>query len=221
MSWLVGSYVGTTENPSDVLQVQKLLYKEGLLNLIATPMGGNLMLLTTKDNSDVYSQLVDAEESLGKVFLEVEPWVPEMVSRVRLVWLRVTGTPIHALGEEFFQFLAKLVGKFVSLDEPTSNKARLDIGRMLVNVTSKEVVNRTVNIKVNDCVFLVRMVEEVFVDHLAQGLKVSKPSLDSGCSSDESEFVEDTFMGDPDDEVGGFLRSAEENRQEDHFSNSF
>lgn len=106
LNWLVGSYVGTTVNLADVHLVQKFLYKEGQLNLVATPMGGNLVLLTSKDNSDAYSQLSDMGECLEKVFLEVMPWEPDMVPRVGSIWNRVIGTPVHAWGDEFFRFLS-------------------------------------------------------------------------------------------------------------------
>lgn len=165
MNWLVGSYVGATMNLADVHKMQKLLPKEGFFKLIATPMGGNLVLLKTKDNSNVHALLAKTGECLGNVFSKLKPWEPEMVPRVTTGWLRVIGVPVHAWGEEFFHFISQLVGKLVHLDEDTSIKTRLDVGRVLVFVSSSEAINRTMKIKVNEFVFFVRMAEEVFFDH--------------------------------------------------------
>lgn len=220
ISWLVGSYVGTTVNHAVVQHIQKYLTKEGLFNLVATPMGGDMVLLTAKDNFDVLSLLSEVGECLENVFSDIKPWEPHLVPRVRTVWLRVTRVPVHAWGEDFFRFISHLVGNFIYLDEDTSSKARLDVGRLLVTVSSLEVINRTVKVKVNDLVSSIRMVEEVFAVHPYNRSKSMELNSESGFTSDDSEFVEGTFLGDSEGIEEGFLRDDGVCQQEAPFSNS-
>lgn len=83
----------------------------------------------------------------------------------------------------------------------------------MVTVSTKEAINRTFNIKVNEFVFTVRLAEEVFVDHLCKASKVTNFSSKMGFSSDESEFVEDTLMADPYGVDGGHFRQDTVERQ--------
>lgn len=55
-----------------------------------------------------------------------------------------------------------MVGTFVKMDDDTTNKKRLDVGRALVATSVKEIINKVVNIKINDVIFPFRMMEDAF-----------------------------------------------------------
>lgn len=178
------------------------------------------MLLTAKDNENVFSLLQEDGDYLEGWLSDIKPWKPEAVPRVRSVWLRVLGVPVHAWGEDFFRFLAELVGRYVETDVATSSKSRLDIGRILVTVSSPEAINKTVKVKVNEHVFLVRLVEEVIVDQFCLGIKMRNNSSVGGYSSDYSDAVEDSFLGMPVSDEEEAFRDDDVQRQKITISNS-
>lgn len=55
-----------------------------------------------------------------------------------------------------------LVGKFVNLDESTWKKTRLDVGRVIATLSCPEAINRTGQVKINNKIFSIRIVEDVF-----------------------------------------------------------
>lgn len=195
MGWLEGSYVGTTKKPEEVFLLQKWLYKEGFFSIVATPMGGNMILLTGNESKDVYSTLKECGDCLQEWFSELLPWKPAVVSRGRTVWLKVTGGPVHVWGEQVFKTIVALVGKFVCLDEATQYKERFDMGRVLVVVSSTMRINRTVNIKVNDLMFPIKMVEDVVSNYFY------KDGSDIDQQSDVSNSVIESYWDLPESDM--------------------
>lgn len=65
------------------------------------------------------------------------------------MWVSITGLPAHAWKENVFRSLVASVGTFVALDESTSKKLRMDVGRVLLLVSSREVINKLLKIKIN------------------------------------------------------------------------
>lgn len=85
-----------------------------------------------------------------------------MVTKERLAWLNVSGVPAHAWKEEVFKGVALMFGSFAFLDECTRNKSRLDIGRVCVTTRVPEIINRVIQVKINEVVFSIRIMEDVF-----------------------------------------------------------
>lgn len=75
------------------------------------------------------------------------------MSRERLIWLNVTGVPVHAWREDFFQMMVQTVGRYGAMDEGTRRKSRLDIGKILISTSYPRIINRTVVVKINDLRF--------------------------------------------------------------------
>lgn len=83
----------------------------------AIPLGGNFYLLTASDDEDLRKALEDDAKGLSKWFVDLRPWDLGFSVRERSVWLNVSGVPPHAWKEDFFQNLARVVGRFIDLDE--------------------------------------------------------------------------------------------------------
>lgn len=54
------------------------------------------MVLLTADGEEDISFSLNEADSLSKWFEDIRPWDPRSVARERLVWLNVTGVPVHA-----------------------------------------------------------------------------------------------------------------------------
>lgn len=159
--WLQGCYVEKTFRPEGLLTLQNKLQMEGVFSVGTTPMGGKLVLLTPKEGA-IESILGDGSIALEKWFHSLHPWKSEMVAKERSVWLNITGVPLQGWTKDFFRSIVSYVGNFINLDESMRRKTRLDVGRVFTTITSPEAINRVVKVKINDKVFAIRMVEDVF-----------------------------------------------------------
>lgn len=116
--------------------VHKDLDCEGWSTIRATPLSGNQVQLTGENKESVRDFLIQEESLVSNWFEEVQDWNPEFAGEGRRVWVSITGIPAHAWKEEFFKNLVGLVGTFVGLDYSTKQKMRMDVGRVLLIVTS-------------------------------------------------------------------------------------
>lgn len=62
----------------------------------------------------------------------------------------------------FFKCMVSTVGTFVMVDESTRRNLRYDAGRVLLNTSNLEIINRVLKVKINEVIYHVRMVEEPF-----------------------------------------------------------
>lgn len=61
MEWLQRSYLGHIHKLQATMITQDKLHREGIFNITAAPLGGNLVLLTPKGNEDVLAILKEPE----------------------------------------------------------------------------------------------------------------------------------------------------------------
>lgn len=82
-------------------------------------MGANLFLIEEEIDGAVKSLIEEEKEWIGRWFLKIKPWSPEVVDNERLTWINCYGVPCHAWSFEFFDFITCSWGKFASLDDDT------------------------------------------------------------------------------------------------------
>lgn len=85
-------------------------------------MGVNLVLLPPVEDEDLSMLLGNELDNISNPFEEFRPWDPETVSKERIVWLNITGIPLHAWSEDFLKLMTSSVGKYVNVDESTRMK---------------------------------------------------------------------------------------------------
>lgn len=151
------------------------------------------MLLSGENEDSVCRFFQQAASSLSKWFVVIKEWSPSVVFKERREWLNIMGVPTHAWGEDIFKNLAHLAGSYVGVDDSTRLKRRMDVGRVLISASSSEVVNRMVNIKINNKVFVVRMVEKPFSEELFFVKSNRKTCILEVSSSDTSTFGFEAF----------------------------
>lgn len=74
-----------------------------------------MVLLSGEEEVDIASVLNEFKEYLAKCLIEIKPWRTDLVSKERLIWLKVSGTPVHAWKEDLFKSVVSLVGKLSRL----------------------------------------------------------------------------------------------------------
>ncbi|GKU89866.1 hypothetical protein SLEP1_g3943 [Rubroshorea leprosula] len=163
---LENSFVGQSKCPEIISTLQDKFAMEGYFSAKITPMGGNLVLISSEDEEELKYLVREGRDWLSQWFTDIRPWTPEEVAAERFTWLRCQGVPLHIWKSNFFETVACMFGKFVSLDGSTIKKSRLDVAKVLILTPLQENINKTLKIKVKNRFFQVRISEEVGVDNI-------------------------------------------------------
>ncbi|GKV41639.1 hypothetical protein SLEP1_g49143 [Rubroshorea leprosula] len=158
--WLEKCFVGTVHSITLIPTLQEKFYMEGVFYCKIRAMGGRLVLLEGNEYEDLKELVENGKDWLGNWFEEIKPWSPNMVARERFASIRCLGLPLHTWKTDFFQSLGNLWDTFVSVDDSTSKKKRLDVARFLLSTPVTESISKSLSIKVNGIIFTVKFSEE-------------------------------------------------------------
>ncbi|WJX66216.1 hypothetical protein P8452_50795 [Trifolium repens] len=156
---LEGSYVGRLGEGVEVRALQTKLWLEGLKSERVVAMGGDLVLITHNSGEEIRGPLCKKGWWKGLLF-DIKRWTPNMVCSKRVFWLNMFGIPLQAWGEDTFRILANRYGKFISVDNETKNRSRLDMARVKVEAPINNRVDCTIKLVVLGAAYWVRVVEE-------------------------------------------------------------
>ncbi|GKV19323.1 hypothetical protein SLEP1_g29603 [Rubroshorea leprosula] len=223
LSWLEGCFVGRTKGPEIIGTLQERFLMEGYFSAKVTPMGGNLVLISGEDSEELKHLVEEGRDWLSQWFTDVRPWSPTEVATERFTWLRCQGVPLQIWKSCFFQSIACLFGKFVSIDGSTIKKSRLDVAKILILTPIQENIHRKISVKVGNDIFQIRISEEVGIDNIF--CLRSDFALCKEESSNEDDWTESAFDDTEDENVawdGLFLQDIEDDEDdnpkiEEHF----
>ncbi|GKV24206.1 hypothetical protein SLEP1_g33844 [Rubroshorea leprosula] len=159
-------FIGHAKCPEIISTLQDKFAMEGYFLAKITPMGSNLVLLSSGDTEELKHLVTEGRDWLAQWFTEVKPWSPEVVATERFTWLRCQGVPIQIWKSNFFETIACMFGKFISLDGSTIKKSRLDVAKILILTPQQENITKVLKIKVRNQFFSIRISEEVGVDNI-------------------------------------------------------
>ncbi|GKV25593.1 hypothetical protein SLEP1_g35004 [Rubroshorea leprosula] len=163
-SWLEGCYVGTTHSVEMVRNLQEKFYMEGYFSCRIRAMGGRLVLMDCEDKDELKDLVESASEWLGQWFEKVCPWTPNLVAEERFVWIKCQGVPLNVWGPKFFASMGSSWGKFICLDDSTSQRRRFDIARFLISTPIMNNISVTRQIKIDGSVYKLKFTEEEFTN---------------------------------------------------------
>jgi hypothetical protein len=142
--------------------IQVTLWMEGFQNIKAAQLGLDLILLSSPVK-DAIQQAYQANKGWWeRWFTTLKPWRPDILPKGRRIWVRLFGVPLHIWSLEGFKKIIWRYGNLLKLDHDTMEQTRLDVARAQIAVTYWEMVDEVIEIKVDDEVFIIRMVEERF-----------------------------------------------------------
>lgn len=77
-------YIGRVAHPGNTYNIQERFFMQGFFNVKVTPMGANLVLLSSDPEDEVEALVTDAKDLLSDWFDEVRPWTMDDVDNERL-----------------------------------------------------------------------------------------------------------------------------------------
>ncbi|GKV46541.1 hypothetical protein SLEP1_g53515 [Rubroshorea leprosula] len=189
-AWLEGCYVGTVYSVEMVRNLQEKFYMEGYFACRIRAMGGKLVLLDCDDKNELKHLVESASEWLGQWFAEVKPWSPDKVADERFVWVRCQGAPLNVWGSDFFAKMGSSWGKFICLDDNTSQKRRFDVARFLLSTPIMNTISVLRQIKINGVMHNVKFTEEEFTNSFFSLKQDFMPTFQSESENEESWSLE-------------------------------
>lgn len=108
--------------------------------------------------------------------------------------MKILGAPTHIWGEQFFMQMSQTVGVFVSIDESTKDKVRLDYRRALITTAVTYFINKVVEVKVNDLTYSIRLLEESFGDNYDRFLSDWKYQNSVGSSLEDDKSTTNSML---------------------------
>ncbi|GKV26106.1 hypothetical protein SLEP1_g35459 [Rubroshorea leprosula] len=188
--WLKGCYVGKVHSVEMVRNLQEKFYMEGYFSCRIRAMGGKLVLLDCDDKEELKDLVEMASEWLEQWFEEVSPWTPEKVAEERFVWIRCQGVPLNVWKSEFFTDMSCAWGKFICLDDSTSQKRRFDIARFLISTPIMGSISVKRSIRINGSMYVIKFTEEEFTNGFFSLKQDFLPTFQSDSEEQESWMTE-------------------------------
>ncbi|GLU08687.1 hypothetical protein SLE2022_255840 [Rubroshorea leprosula] len=112
-AWLEACAVGHVNSLDCIPALHEIFELKGYFNIAVIPLGGNMVLLKS-DDTNLIREVVDNEQQwLSRWFERVQTWSTFDVSQERFLWVKVTGIPLHAWKESFFELIGNNLGQYV------------------------------------------------------------------------------------------------------------
>ncbi|WJX17882.1 hypothetical protein P8452_07743 [Trifolium repens] len=160
-AWARKGLIGLVKHVDEVPLLQQKILDIGITTVKIIPMGGRKVFLQPVEDEDLSELIKDAEEFFNHWFVKIKEWSPKEVSSDRAIWIRLYGVPVHAWRENFFKKMLELTGEVIVMDDDTINKRRFDYARVLIRTSALSFINQLEKVKIDEDVFVVRMLEEV------------------------------------------------------------
>jgi hypothetical protein len=156
---LVGSYVGRLGVGVEVRALQTKLWLSGMPEVRVIAMGGELVLISNNSGEELRG-LMCKKGWWGGLLLDIKRWTPNLVGSKRVLWINMSGIPLHAWGENTFRALANRYGMFLEVDVGTRSRRRLDMARVKIEASPWDRIDTVIKLVVQGATYSVRLVEE-------------------------------------------------------------
>ncbi|GKV41394.1 hypothetical protein SLEP1_g48936 [Rubroshorea leprosula] len=194
--WLKNCFVGQIQRIEMITELKDKIMIEGFFSINITPMGGNLVLMHSEVEGEITKLVKEGSGWIGEWLSDIRPWSLKEVAKERYTWLQCYSIPLNVWNEEFFIKFGNRYGKAVEVDQLTTLKKRLDVGRVRISTTTPENISKSLKIKVNEVLFQVRICEETGRENVYSPYM----SLEEEGESSEALWVEESSLGESDSE---------------------
>jgi len=159
-TWACSGMVAHMKAGDSAFSFQQWIEDADFPNVVVTPLGGDRVFLHSTGDEDFLKVFSGAQYFFGMLFSNFHKWSESSVRYERGAWLRVYGIPVHAWNDVFFRLCVSGMSRFLSVDDCTADKARLDFARILVATPNIEIVNKSSEFFIDEVVYAIKIVEE-------------------------------------------------------------
>ncbi|XP_021283946.1 uncharacterized protein LOC110416308 [Herrania umbratica] len=165
VEWVQRSAIGNLRETVSCIVIESYLAGEGVTARVR-PVGGMNVLVIFDDREEMETLLKHYFEIFEKWFQELKPYSLENDERRYKVWVKVEELPPHLWNMKIFKALGESWGRFITVDQATEKKSRLDQAIIKVEVTSKRRVPACPQVIVNGkkCIMRATIIETETMD---------------------------------------------------------
>lgn len=188
LEWLERCAVGEVTDAEVLNDINHLLQDGGFSLCAAKYIGGFQVLIECQSVESLRKMLDEGQSALREWFIWLEPWSISMESKraCRLVWLAITGVPLHAWNQEVFINIAKEWGEVLEVEDLTASKDQLYISRVCIATHNRGLISESVNLLVNGKTYAIRVLEDM-IELMDFGPRYEQTSNDAISSEDGDE----------------------------------
>lgn len=138
LHWLQRCLLAEVKNCDDLNDLSYLMERAGFLNIKVKYTGGLRVLLECTTTEEAQKALNEGLPTLMNWFNWVCPWSmeKELERPRRLIWLNISGVPLHAWNGDNFSAIASAFGVVLEVEDWTEGKEQTNIGRVLILTNS-------------------------------------------------------------------------------------
>ncbi|XVF51723.1 hypothetical protein PTKIN_Ptkin04bG0207700 [Pterospermum kingtungense] len=160
MEWLNKSVICKLKEAVSIQMVTEF-FKDVGFDCKLAPMEG-VTVCATFSSKEEHDGFVDKAQLYAKdYFNSCKIWNNAGAERDLAVWVNMEEVPLQLWNEQFFKSIGDCWGSFIRLDDCTASKKRLDIARMLVNVSSRLNISSALSVCVKEKSFKILVSVEV------------------------------------------------------------
>ncbi|KEH26262.1 DUF4283 domain protein [Medicago truncatula] len=163
----------------------------GFDDLDIIPLGADKVYIRCFSNTDVMQVIDTARDFFNLFFSHIVRWNKDIVKFERGVWVRIYGILIHAWNSSFFKLAVLDCGRFLRLDNCTVAKDRFDHARILLAMSSLEVINVTEKIVIDGVLVKVKIIEEWGLARGEDACLLDEEDAESKVSLPDNNYEED------------------------------
>ncbi|KAJ0610320.1 hypothetical protein HanHA300_Chr01g0002491 [Helianthus annuus] len=187
--------VGRTVNLETLVDFDKLLRiaKIGFKNIQYL---GGLTILVSFENSEGARSFLSSRKVWDPWFSKLESWEGHALPLERVVWLKISGVPLHLLNPEILDMVGGVFGKVLHVKKSFLEEKDLSVTRVAVLAGEANRVREMIKVVWKDRSFRV-WVEEEPEDWIPDCLRFEEVSVDGSLSPNSVEPVANTAGSSP------------------------
>lgn len=161
--WLKRCLLAEAKTHVHLNDLSSLLEGAGFRNLKVKYVGGLRVLLECSSIEDTHTFVKEGLHSLYSWFSWVRPWSVELEEQRpgRLLWLSISGVPLHVWHRDMFSAIATAFGKVLEVEDWTEEKEQTHLGRVLILSYSDTAISESIRLMAAGHGYLVKVTEDV------------------------------------------------------------
>ncbi|PWA84305.1 Endonuclease/exonuclease/phosphatase [Artemisia annua] len=135
--WLQSCLVAKVKDAATIKFLSDDIVSESKFGCKVSVMGGSLVLLRFNNRELSEHFLKSYLDTMEPWFHYIRRWDDETIDDERITWISVVGVPVKAFSIGFFVELSNQWGSFIAVDDSTLHHRRLDVARVSLSTSLK------------------------------------------------------------------------------------
>lgn len=189
LSWAHRGIMVTVRDRESITIMQNRIMDVGFNDLNIFTIGGDKVFISTTQQLEVMYVINGAKEFFNMLFVNFKPWNKDTLSIQRGACVCIYGIPLHAWNESFFKLCIMDCGRYLRTEYIAIDKEHLEYARVLIAMSSLNIINAVDTILVDGMLLEVKIIEEWEVNLGEDACLFEEENVSVSSHSDHEEGV--------------------------------